>query len=92
VPTGYGDSPYAGLSAFAGNPLLIPSETLVELGLVPRQRLHERPPFSEQRVDYGAVITWKQRLLAEAFERFAAAARMPGEPISRRFARLKPTG
>jgi 4-alpha-glucanotransferase len=74
VPTGYGDSPYAGLSAFAGNPLLIPSETLVELGLVPRQRLHERPPFSEQRVDYGAVITWKQRLLAEAFERFAAAA------------------
>lgn len=74
VPTGYGDSPYAGLSAFAGNPLLIASEALVEMGLLPRERLRARPRFPADRVDYGAVIPWKQALLAEAFERFTAAA------------------
>jgi 4-alpha-glucanotransferase len=74
VPTGYGDSPYAGLSAFAGNPLLIPSEMLVELGLVGRHRLRDRPDGPQQRVDYGTVITWKQALLTEAGERFAASA------------------
>src|SRR3972149_5859611 len=31
-PTGYGDSPYQGLSAFAGNPMLISPEKLVEAG------------------------------------------------------------
>ncbi|OYT72065.1 MAG: 4-alpha-glucanotransferase [Chloracidobacterium sp. CP2_5A] len=74
APTGYGDSPYAGLSAFAGNPLLIPAESLVELGLVPQERLRDCPSFPADRVDYGAVIPWKRALLAEAFERFAASA------------------
>ena len=31
-PTGYGDSPYASFSTFAGNPLLIDFELLVESG------------------------------------------------------------
>ena len=31
-PTGYGDSPYQGLSAFAGNPMLISPEKLVDAG------------------------------------------------------------
>src|SRR5215831_5556836 len=34
-PTGYGNSPYASLSAFAGNHLLISPERLVEEGLLP---------------------------------------------------------
>ncbi len=33
-PTGYGDSPYQCFSAFAGNPLLISPEKLVEDGLL----------------------------------------------------------
>src|ERR1051326_5869770 len=33
-PTGYGDSPYASPSAFAGNPLLISPERLIEEGLL----------------------------------------------------------
>jgi 4-alpha-glucanotransferase len=32
-PTGYGDSPYASYSAFAGNTLLVSPESLVEDGL-----------------------------------------------------------
>ena len=35
-PTGYGNSPYAALSAFAGNPLLISLEKLVEAGWLVR--------------------------------------------------------
>ena len=31
-PTGYGDSPYASFSTFAGNPLLIDLDMLVEKG------------------------------------------------------------
>jgi len=33
IPTGFGDSPYQGFSAFAGQPLLISPEHLKELGL-----------------------------------------------------------
>ena len=33
-PTGYGDSPYASFSTFAGNPLLIDVDTLHEEGLL----------------------------------------------------------
>ncbi len=35
-PTGYGDSPYQSFSAFAGNPLLISLDVLVEDGLLDR--------------------------------------------------------
>ncbi|HEX9441719.1 MAG TPA: 4-alpha-glucanotransferase, partial [Roseiflexaceae bacterium] len=33
-PTGYGDSPYQGFSAFAGNPLLISLDNLLAEGLL----------------------------------------------------------
>jgi 4-alpha-glucanotransferase len=38
-PTGYGDSPYQSLSAFAGNPLLISLEELAEDGLLDQNAL-----------------------------------------------------
>jgi 4-alpha-glucanotransferase len=38
-PTGYGSSPYSALSAFAGNPLLISLEILVEQGWIARDRI-----------------------------------------------------
>ena len=38
-PTGYGNSPYAALSAFAGNPLLISLEKLVEAGWIAGERI-----------------------------------------------------
>jgi 4-alpha-glucanotransferase len=36
-PTGYGDSPYQAFSAFAGNPLLISPDRLVEDGFLPAE-------------------------------------------------------
>ena len=48
-PTGYGDSPYAGLSALAGNPLLISLERLVRDGLLAQADLAGGDDLSEGR-------------------------------------------
>ncbi|HYM81757.1 MAG TPA: 4-alpha-glucanotransferase [Candidatus Limnocylindria bacterium] len=73
-PTGYGDSPYQLFSAFAGNPLLISLEVLVDDGLLGREDLASVPSFPAHRVDFGAVIAFKQPLLRRAWERFAGGA------------------
>ncbi|HEX5689135.1 MAG TPA: 4-alpha-glucanotransferase [Roseiflexaceae bacterium] len=73
-PTGYGDSPYQGFSAFAGNPLLISFDILQSEGLLGEQDLAEAPFFNDQMVDYGAVIPFKLNLLRRSFERFKQTA------------------
>jgi 4-alpha-glucanotransferase len=70
-PTGYGDSPYQSFSAFAGNPLLISLERLVEQGYLTRPDLSAPPPFPATEVDYSAVYGWKLPLLRKAADRFA---------------------
>jgi 4-alpha-glucanotransferase len=67
-PTGYGDSPYQCFSAFAGNPLLVSPERLVEMGLLASADFAHHPPFAGDRVDYGAVIDYKSALLRKAYE------------------------
>src|SRR5262245_31511361 len=69
-PTGYGDSPYAGLSALAGNPLLISLERLTQDGLLDTEAFADRPSFPPDRVDFGAVAPWRLRMLERAFRRF----------------------
>jgi 4-alpha-glucanotransferase len=69
-PTGYGNSPYAALSAFAGNPALISPERLVEDGLLTAADIAQAPAFPEGRVDYSSAGEWKMRLLADACGRF----------------------
>jgi 4-alpha-glucanotransferase len=72
-PTGYGDSPYQCLSAFAGNPLLISPELLVAEGWL--QKADSRAPsFPEDAVDFGRVGAWKADLLRKAFQRFTSRA------------------
>ena len=44
-PIGLGNSPYSSVSAFAGNPLLISPERLVEDGLLTRDELDDHPTF-----------------------------------------------
>ncbi|MGA7460911.1 MAG: 4-alpha-glucanotransferase [Candidatus Korobacteraceae bacterium] len=72
-PTGYGDSPYQCFSAFAGNPLLISIDRLVERGYLNARDVADPPAFPTQQVDYGAVIAWKLPLLHQAFEAFRRA-------------------
>lgn len=69
-PTGYGDSPYQCFSAFAGNPLLIGPDLLLEDGLLAADDLADLPDFPADRVDYGPVIEYKDRLWARAFAAF----------------------
>jgi 4-alpha-glucanotransferase len=73
-PTGYGDSPYACHSAFAGNTLLISPELLAADGLLTAAELAAAPPFPRDKVDFGWVIPWKQDLLLKAFRRYQDGA------------------
>ena len=73
-PTSYGDSPYQALSAFAGNPLLINLERLIEEHWLAPWDFDGAPTFPEHGVDYGPVINFKQRLLRLSFENFKANA------------------
>lgn len=69
-PTSYGDSPYACLSALAGNPLLISLERLVRDGWLTQDVLDNTPQFPVGRVDFGPVIEWKTGVLQHAFRTF----------------------
>jgi len=69
-PTGYGNSPYQGLSAFAGNPLFIDMENLVELGLITKSRISDHPNFPVQKVNFSKVSAWKTKILHLAFDEF----------------------
>jgi 4-alpha-glucanotransferase len=73
-PTGYGNSPYQTYSAFAGNPLLLSLEILLEEGWLTSGEVEARPAFPRGQVDYDRVSAWKMPRLWEAFERFVATA------------------
>jgi 4-alpha-glucanotransferase len=73
-PTGYGNSPYQCLSVFAGNPLLISLERLVEDECLESGDLENRPSFPEDRVDYGSVMKFKMPLLRKSFDIFQRIA------------------
>src|SRR5262245_50582354 len=85
-PTGYGDSPYQCFSAFAGNPNLISPQLLMEDGLLDAADL-AGARFGAERVDYGAIIPFKNGMLAKAWERFqsgrAAALKEPFDSFKR---------
>ena len=70
-PVGYGNSPYSALSAFAGDPILISPDRLVEEGLLPASALKGAPAFRADRVDYAAARAWRERHLRAAFGPFA---------------------
>ncbi len=69
-PTGYGNSPYQCLSAFAGNPLLISPIRLLERGLLDKADLENVPGFPQDKVDFDAVFDFKNRLLKKSFSAF----------------------
>lgn len=68
-PTGFGDSPYASPSAFAGNPLLIAPDLLLEQGLVEAADVDPLRDLPADRVDFGSLHALKGTLLQTAFAR-----------------------
>jgi 4-alpha-glucanotransferase len=71
--TGYGDSPYQCFSIFAGNPILIDLEFLVNDGLL---HINDLPPgyhLPDEKVEYGNVINFKKAALKKAFLNFSGS-------------------
>jgi 4-alpha-glucanotransferase len=68
-PTGYGNSPYAALSAFAGNPLLISLEKLVEAGWLSGEQIAGLPGH-HGNVHFEEVEQRKWPLLLQAARNF----------------------
>lgn len=66
-PTGYGDSPYAAFSSFAGNPLLIDLAILAEQSFLSNDDI-QLPDYlrTDGDVDFGSVVYWKTPLLKKA--------------------------
>jgi 4-alpha-glucanotransferase len=74
-PVGYGSSPYSSISAFAGNPLLISPEKLVEWGWLTADELAPYVTATgthPSRVDFEEVRAAKMPLLEQAATRFLA--------------------
>ena len=69
-PTGYGDSPYQCFSAFAGNPLLVSPDKLMEDGFLSEEDLNHPQKSDPAKVDFGSVIDYKKSILQKAFNNF----------------------
>jgi len=75
-PTSFGDSPYQGPSAFAGNPYLIDVEVLAKADLIRPDILGPLLFLPQDTVDFGGIYKIKRPILRQAYEGFHAA----GEP------------
>lgn len=65
-PTGYGDSPYASFSSFAGNPYLIDLDLLIEDGLLDEADVEGKWESSVSQVDYGLLYERRLKVLRKA--------------------------
>ena len=70
VPTDDGGSPYSSCSAFAGNPLLISPDKLMEEGYLELKDLQMAYVKPEARVNYQKARETKLPLLEKAFQNF----------------------
>ena len=73
TPVGPGDSPYQSPSAFAGSPLMVALEPLVESGWLDPVEA-PAPPLRADRVDFARVIPWRDAQLRRAAAGFFARA------------------
>ena len=61
-PCGNGNSPYQSFSVFAGQPLLISPDLLIEKKLLTREDLEPIPEFNPDKVEYTKVTEYKTGL------------------------------
>jgi 4-alpha-glucanotransferase len=85
-PTGYGDSPYQCFSAFAGNPLLVSLDRLIDDGLLTAADAAAGLSPPTNTVDFPAVIAHRESLWPLVLERFDASA---VSPMHERFERFR---
>lgn len=73
TPIGPANSPYQSVSAFAGSPLMVALEPLVERGWLPSVVL-PLEGFDPHHVDYARVVPWRIQQLRTAADGFFARA------------------
>ena len=77
-PTGYADSPYQNISAFAGNPLLISPDGLIQMDLITLEEVNQCQkgtktdvePSKILKVNYQRAIELKEAIFKIAFKTF----------------------
>ncbi|NBW94339.1 MAG: 4-alpha-glucanotransferase, partial [Bacteroidetes bacterium] len=74
VPTGYGYSPYAAPSTYAGNAMLISPDRLLEEGWLTGEDVGDVPDFPSDEVVFAGVSAYKTGLLRAAWGRFSRQA------------------
>lgn len=85
---GSGNSPYSSHSAFAGNPLLISPERLVDDGLLTKKDIKPDSAFDDSRVDYQKVADYKVKLLFKAYDNYKEGQ---ADKLKNEFARFQET-
>ena len=71
-PVGFGYSPYQSPSAFAGNPMLISIDKLIEENLLAAEDVTIPARLNQSVVEFERVITFKTAALKKAFQNFKA--------------------
>jgi 4-alpha-glucanotransferase len=74
TPIGPGNSPYASVSAFAGSPLLVAFEPLIERDWLAPVAAAEIAGFSASRIDFERVVPWRMAKLEQAAAGFFSRA------------------
>ena len=72
APPGYGESPYAAQSAFAGSPLLVSPDDLARDGLVDAGACAPPGGAEEGPIDHAAMAAHRRRVLDAASDRWRA--------------------
>jgi 4-alpha-glucanotransferase len=71
-PPGFGYSPYGCTSSFAGNPLLISPQRLLQEDLLEPEDVADVPAFPSDHVDFERADAYKSALLRKSWSRFSA--------------------
>jgi len=70
VDEGNANSPYSGLSAFAGNTMMISPDFLVRDGFINSSELQNKYYFTDNKVDFSESAALKQFIFKKAFAKF----------------------
>lgn len=73
-PTGESHSPYQSFSTFAGNPLLISFDLLIEDGLLRKNEIKSLPHFSNNRIDFESVVVERKTVMNHVSQHFLERA------------------
>jgi len=89
-PTGFGNSPYSALSSFAGNPLLVSLESLVQDGWLDGADTAAPAAWPSDRVPFAEVEVFKTERLRRAFATFERGASPADRDAFEQFRRSTP--